>query len=161
MKETNLADNKKTLKTIEGKLSKETFVICNDFIRNGRTLHLAITQRLRKAAKKSKVWMSKELFITLKNAAYGFDASQTRSNVGSDGIFLLDRDYTPQNEMMRKIFDRFLDNENSEAKDIANELDTNLEDLLPVRLVSHHLRLLGVLARKEVADWIVLVDCDK
>jgi hypothetical protein len=30
-----------------------------------------------------------------------------------------------------------------------------------VRLVSHHLRLLGVLARKDDADWLVLVDCDR
>lgn len=36
-----------------------------------------------------------------------------------------------------------------------------LNELLPVRLVSHHLRLLGVLARTGAADWLVLVDCDR
>jgi len=32
--------------------------------------------------------------------------------------------------------------------------------LLPVRVVSHHLRLLGVLYRAETEDWLILVDCD-
>jgi hypothetical protein len=33
--------------------------------------------------------------------------------------------------------------------------------LLPVRLVSHHMRLLGVLAHKDGADWLIIVDCDR
>ena len=101
------------------------------------------------------------LFITLKNARYGFDENKARSSGGSDGLFLLDRDFEPPNEMMRKMFDRFIDKENSEATAIARKLDMPLKELLPVRLVSHHLRLLGVLARKEEADWLILVDCDK
>ena len=34
-------------------------------------------------------------------------------------------------------------------------------ELLPVRLVSHHLRLLGLLRRGETSDTLVLVDCDR
>jgi hypothetical protein len=34
-------------------------------------------------------------------------------------------------------------------------------ELLPVRLVSHRLRLLGVLARRAEADFLALVDCDR
>jgi len=36
----------------------------------------------------------------LKNAAYGFDEKQARSRGGADGIFLLDRHFTPKNEMI-------------------------------------------------------------
>jgi hypothetical protein len=63
--------------------------------------------------------------------------------------------------MMRKVFDRFLDNPGSGADDVAAALGVPLGELLPVRLVSHHVRLLGVLARGESADWLVLVDCDR
>src|SRR5436309_13927433 len=101
------------------------------------------------------------MFATLKNAAYGFDDRQARSVGGRDGIFLLDRSFRPANEMMRKLFDRFLDRPDSGAEVIAAALEVPLADLLPVRLVSHHLRLLGVLARKEDGDWLVLVDCDR
>ncbi len=63
--------------------------------------------------------------------------------------------------MMRKLFDRYLDKPGSGAGEIAGALGVPLAELLPVRLVSHHLRLLGVLARKDDADWLVLVDCDR
>jgi hypothetical protein len=44
---------------------------------------------------------------------------------------------------------------------LASALYVALGDLLPGRLVSHHMRLLGVLARHDDADWLVLVDCDR
>ncbi|OWK36609.1 hypothetical protein FRUB_09172 [Fimbriiglobus ruber] len=44
---------------------------------------------------------------------------------------------------------------------VTADRDTFVSSGLPVRLVSHHLRLLGVLARREDADWLVLVDCDR
>ena len=98
---------------------------------------------------------------TLKNAAYGFDESRARSVSGRDGIYIVDRDFDPPNEMMRKLFDRYLDKPGSGAEEVAASLDVPVADLLPVRLVSHHLRLLGVLARKADADCLVLVDCDR
>jgi hypothetical protein len=63
--------------------------------------------------------------------------------------------------MMTKLFDKFLDKPGSGIQTIAAALDTPVSALLPVRLVSHHLRLLGVLARKESEDRLVLVDCDR
>jgi hypothetical protein len=98
---------------------------------------------------------------TLKNAAYGFDERQARSAGGRDGLFLLDRTFRPPNEMMRKLFDHYLDKPTSGAAELAEALGVKIDELLPVRLVSHHLRLLGVLARKENEDWLVLVDCDR
>ena len=101
------------------------------------------------------------MLVTLKNAAYGFDERQSRSVSGRDGIFLMDRAFRPANPMMHKLFDRFLDHEDSGALQLANALGFALGELLPVRLVSHHMRLLGVLARSNSEDWLVLVDCDR
>lgn len=156
-----LDEAKERLKAAELHLSAKPFVEVAVFERDGRALHVAVTARLRKFARKEGVWRSREMFITLKNACYGYDEKDARSVGGRDGIFNVDRDFRPANAMMRKLFDKFLDNPGSEANLIASELETPLEKLLPVRLVSHHLRLLGVLARKNEADWLILVDCDR
>jgi hypothetical protein len=157
----DLAEAKARLKEIEGELAGAPFVVFNTFEREGRQLYVAVTERLRKTARKEGVWRSRELFATLKNAAYGFDERQARSAGGRDGIFLMDRTFRPANEMMRKLFDRFLDKRDSGAEDLAAALGVAAGELLPVRLVSHHLRLLGILSRKDDADWLVLVDCDR
>jgi hypothetical protein len=156
-----LAEAKARLKAIEGDLADAPFVEFHTFERAGRTLHLALTARLRKAARKEGVWRSREMLATLKNGAYGFDEQQARSVGGRDGIFLLDRTFRPVNAMMRKLFDRFLDKPGSGAEELAAAMGVALAELMPVRLVSHHLRLLGVLARGESADWLVLIDCDR
>ena len=119
-----------------------------------------VTDRLRKQCKKGKVWKSKEMLTALKNASYGFDLNHARSPGGYDGIFLLTRDYKPKNEMMRKLFDRYLDKPDSGAEKISRIFGLQPEQLLPVRLVSHHMRLLGVLHQGPVFDYIVLVDYD-
>jgi hypothetical protein len=62
--------------------------------------------------------------------------------------------------MMANIFDRYLDRSGSGAAGVARELGVGLEQLLAVRLVSHHMRLLGVLPRSEEKDTLVLVDYD-
>lgn len=157
----DLAEAKDRLKAIEDELADAPFVEFEAFEREGRTLHLAVTARLRKYARKEGVWRSRELIATLKNAAYGYDERKARSVGGRDGIFLMDRTFRPANPMMHKLFDRFLDNPGSGAAELAAALGVPLADLLPVRLVSHHMRLLGVLARGEAADWLVLVDCDR
>ena len=56
---------------------------------------------------------------------------------------MLDRDFTPPNVMMRKIFDQFLDKSDSGIDVIAKKLHAKVDDLKAVRLVSHHMRLLG------------------
>ena len=152
---------KERVKALEEALAEQPFAVLETFERAGRKLHVALTERLRKAARKQGVWRSREMLATLKNASYGFDEARARSAGGRDGLFLLDRDFEPANEMMRKVFDRYLDKPGSGAEEIAGALGIPVETLLPVRLVSHHLRLLGVLARKEDADWLVLVDCDR
>lgn len=149
------------LKVLEPTLAEVPFVLFHIFERAGQPLHLCLTERLRKSTRKAGVWRAREMVATLKNAAYGFDENKARSAGGRDGIFLLDRTHRPENEMMRKVFDRFLDRDESGAVELADVLGVPLADLLPVRLVSHHLRLLGVLARRDDRDWLVLIDCER
>ena len=156
-----VSDCKQRLREIEPQLAGSTLVLFAAFDREGRRLHLALTDRLRRAARKEGVWNSREMATALKNAAYGFDEERARSAGGADGIFILSRSYRPPNAMMRKLFDRFLDKPGSGAEELAASLGVPVSDLVPVRLVSHHLRLLGVLSRAAQEDWLVLVDCDR
>lgn len=149
------------LKQLEPLLDTRPFAEVGTFERNGRALHVAVTSRLRKYARKQGLWRSREMLATLKNAAYGFDPGRSRSLSGRDGIFRIDRDFAPRNAMMHKLFDRFLDIRDSEADHLAAALGVELDSLIPVRLVSHHLRLLGVLCCRECEDLLVLVDCDR
>jgi hypothetical protein len=156
----NLSEAKTMIETVEPKLKDEPFVIAYTFERNDRKLHLGITERLRRNAKRGRVWKSSAFLTALKNAEYGFDETHARTLGGSDGIFLLDRNFTPRNEMMRKIFDKFLDKADDEVSEIARRLNASAENFRAVRLVSHHLRLLGLLHQDDSGDWIILVDYD-
>lgn len=149
------------LEAVEPLLADRAFAVVGVFARNGRPLHLAVTDRLRRAARRARVWNSPALLTALKNGEYGFDPTRVRSAGGRDGIFLVDRDFWPPNEMMRKIFDRYLDKPDSGVEAIAAALGTSAADLRAARLVSHHFRLLGVLWCSEGADWLVLVDFDR
>jgi hypothetical protein len=48
-----------------------------------------------------------------------FDERQARSAGGRDGIFAMGRTFRPANEMMTKLFDRFLDKSGSGAEELA------------------------------------------
>lgn len=148
------------IEEVESELADEPYGLLGVFDRNGRKLMLGITERLRKRCMKGLVWKSRGFLATLRNVQYGFDESAARSSGGRDGIFLVDRTFTPANEMMRKIFDQYLDREDSGAAALAAALGARLDDLKAVRLVSHHMRLLGVLWRAPEADWLILVDYD-
>lgn len=63
--------------------------------------------------------------------------------------------------MMHKMFDQFLDKPAGGANEIAMEFGTTLDQMIPVRLVSHHMRLLRHLYKNERGDALVLVDYDK
>jgi hypothetical protein len=155
-----LAEVKECVERIEGRLAGEPFVVAWTEVRNRRPLHLALTEGLRKKARKGHVWKTPHFLSTLKNAEYGYDESHARSRGGSEGIFLLDRSFRPTNEMMHKVFDRYIDREGSGVREVAEALGATPEQFLAVRLVSHHMRLLGVLFRREAEDWLVLVDYD-
>ncbi len=157
----DLTDIKARVIEIEPLLARQPWVELETFSRDGRPLRLLLTDRLRKRCRKEGVWRSRELWATLKNAAHGFDPERARSASGRDGIFLLDRGHRPENEMMRKIFDGFLDKEGSGAPELAESMGSQPAELLPVRLVSHYLRLLGLLRRGETSDTLILVDCDR
>ncbi len=109
-------------------------------------------------ARRAKIWKSRPMLTALKNAQYGFEPSRARSRGGSDGLFLLDRGFRPENEMMKKIFSGFLDKPASGAREIATALGVALGDLEGARLVSHQVRILGVLTKKDDEHWFVAVD---
>jgi hypothetical protein len=156
-----LEELKNKLKAIEPDLGKHPFVVIHDFTRNERVLHLGVTERLRQKCRKKRVWNSPAFLTALKNAEYGFDEKLARSLGGYDGIFLVDRDFRPQNAMQTKLFDHYLDQSTSGVQAIAKALHTSVEQLQAARLVSHHLRLLGVLWRDSQSDWLILVDYDQ
>jgi hypothetical protein len=126
----------------------------------GRVLRVHITSRLRRIARKAGVWGSKAMLGALKNAMYGFDPARPRSRGGADGIFLVDRKHRPRNAMMKKLFDGFLDLSEDAGEKLAAEIGVEGADPLPVRLVSHDMRLLGLLFKGETGDDLVLVDFD-
>jgi hypothetical protein len=155
-----LAEAKAKLVQLESQLGVAVIVLFAVFDTPVGRLSLYLTERLQRQCRKGKVWKSPGMLSTLKNAAYGFDSDSPRSRGGSDGIFKLDRTFQPRNAMMRKMFDRFLDKPDPAIAAIERELECPSAEWLPVRLVSHHMRLLGVLARKGGSDHLVLVDYD-
>lgn len=156
----DIKELKKRVQEAEKSLSDATYVSVCTFARDELSIELAITDRFKKKCKKGKIWNRPAMYTALKNAAYGYDETKAMSQGGADGIFLLTRTYSPPNEMMRKLFDRFIDKPGSGAHEIANSLGSSLPDLLPVRLVSHHLRLLGLLKSSPNRQILLLVDYD-
>jgi hypothetical protein len=155
-----LEEARQVIELAEAQLAGAPFVVAHTFERNGRRLSVAITDRLRRSCKKGRVWKSKAMLTAFKNAEYGFDLHHAHSPGGNDGIFLLTREHRPRNEMMRKIFDQFLDKPGAGSEAIAEALAAAMGDLKAVRLVSHHLRLLGLLRISDDGDSLVLVDYD-
>jgi hypothetical protein len=155
-----LAEVKECVERVEDRLGDHAFVVAWTEERNGRLLHVALTDRLRRLARKGRVWKTPHFLATLRNAEYGYDEAHARSRGGTDGVFLLDRAFHPPNAMMHKLFDRYVDHPESGFDRVAAALHAAPAEFLPVRLVSHHMRLLGVLLRRGPEDWLVLVDFD-
>jgi len=156
----NKDDARRRFGEVEEALARHSPAEFGVFERDGRPLHLHLTDRFLKKARRTKCWATPRMLTAIQNATYGFDSERPRSRGGADGIFLVDRDHRPRNEMMRKLFDGFLDRPGTEAAGLAKHLGTDVESLLPVRLVSHHMRLLGVLHRGAKRDDLALVDVD-
>ncbi len=154
-----LAALHEVLDAAEARFAAEEFVELPAARRDGRTIRVVLTRRFYKLARRARLWRGAALAITLKNAGYGFDPARARSLGGRDGVFLLDRGH--DNAMTRKIYRRYLDRPESGASEVAAFLSTTLAELQAIRLVSHHMRLLGVLHRTAEADWLVLVDFDR
>lgn len=67
---------------------------------------------------------------------------------------------TPSPAQLRKLFDRFLDRDENGAGELLSAMGAGPDEVWPVRLVSRHLRLLGLLHRGPERDPLVLVDYD-
>lgn len=156
-----IADIKRRLSALEDKLAKSLLVSYEDFEVNGKSLKVYLSNSLQKRARKARVWKTKEFCITLRNAKYGLDPYNTKSKGGRDGVYLLDRDFKPANEMQKRIFDQFIDKSNSDFSAIVEALKLSYEQVRAVRVVSHHMRLLGISHTGKEEDILVIVDVDK
>jgi hypothetical protein len=155
-----LAELKERLVEIEDRLEAEQVVELGRFDTPAGPMVVLITERLRKRCRKGKVWKSNAMLTALKNIQYGLDRTRPRSRGGSDGVFLLDRGFQPPNAMMNKLFDRFLDKPDPLVAVIRARLSASAGELVPVRVVSHHMRLLGVLVERAGGGQLTLVDYD-
>jgi hypothetical protein len=156
----DLSDLKQRLTGLESLLDERPIVELGAFDTPCGLLRVEITDRFRRRCRRNKQWKSKRMLAALKNVQYGFDQNRQRSSRGQDGIFRVDRDFKPANEMMRKIFDRFLDKPDPLAVQLAERMGVARREMMPVRVVSHRMRLLGVLADDDGTPRLVLVDCD-
>jgi len=156
----DLKEAKRRLGEAEASLDEATFATFATFDTPHGPLEVLVTDRLRRRCRKGRVWRSTAMLTALKNAAYGLDARAPRSRGGQDGVFLVDRDHRPANSMMKKPYDRFLDKPDPPVGELATALDTDPARWTAVRLVSHHLRLLGVVFDAGDLARLVLVDYD-
>jgi hypothetical protein len=133
------------------------------FEQAGRILNVFITRRLKTKAKKARVWKNSAFLSALSNVKYGFNPVASLSRGGKDGIFLLTRQYKPINSMMLKLFSRFIDRRHPEYLELVSFLKLLEKNLSAVRVVSHHLRLLGLMeltGESNNNQRLVLVDID-
>ncbi len=107
-------------------------------------LKVSITERLRRKCRKGRIWKSAAMLTALKNAAYGFDAKAPRSRGGSGRNILCRPQLSP----------------GPLVPILATELGSPPKDRVPSRLVSHHMRLLGVISLKPNTAHMALVDYD-
>ena len=156
----DLAEAKKKLEEAETALSLGPVAAFAEFDTPHGALSVSVTDRLRRKCRKGRVWKSAAMLTALKNAAYGFDPKAARSRGGADGIFLVDRGFRPVNSMIKKLFFQFIDKPDPLVPVLSDALGSAAEDWVPVRLVSHHMRLLGVLSLAGDVAHLVLVDYD-
>lgn len=148
------------VEAIETQLGCAPFVELASFRREEGALRIALTDRFRRQAERAGVWCSDGMLKNLLQAGHGLRKDRMRSLGGDDGIFVLDRNFRPENVMMRRIFGEFLDRRPAELESILGRLGCSLDHLKAVRVVSHHLRLLGIVAACDLDEWLILVDVD-
>jgi hypothetical protein len=157
----DLAETKQRLEAADAQLANSPVAPFAEISTPHGKLRVLVTDRLRRRCRKSKLWGAPPMLATLKNAAYGFDESKPRSRGGVDGIFLVDRRFRPVNSMMTKLFAGFLDKPDALVEELVTWLDASPATWTPVRLVSHHLRLLGVFAKTATGvGQLALADYD-
>jgi hypothetical protein len=156
----DLAEVKERLGDLEAILTDRSVADFGDFDTPHGALSVTVSDRLFKKCRKGRVWKSPGMCTAMKNAEYGFDPKTSRSRGGSDGLFRVDRHFTPVNSMMKKLFDQFLDKPDPLVVTLENHLGVPAQKWTPVRLVSHHLRLLGFMVTTRGRSQLVLVDFD-
>lgn len=156
----DFAEVKQKLEAAEVVLVGQPTAVFAEFHTPHGELRVVLTDRLRRKCRKGRVWKSPAMLSALKNAAYGYDLNAPRSRGGADGIFLVDRDFRPVNSMVKKLFDQFIDKPDPLVPVLADVLRWPKESWIPVRLVSHHMRLLGIISALHGITQLTLIDYD-
>jgi len=149
------------LAQVEEHFGSASVVLLDEFETSHGKLRVYLTDRLRRNCQKGRVWATHEMIATLKNVSYGFDRNAPRSRGGVDGIFRVDRRFKPANSMMKKLFARFIDKPDPLIPQLVQLFGTSPDTWTAVRVVSHHMRLLGVFDNGNLGvGCLVLVDYD-
>lgn len=157
----DLKELKRRIESLEAELNDSGMAYLDFLPVNNKPIRIYLSSWLKKSCNKKRVWKSKKFLITLKNVQYGLDPNNMRSLNGRDGVYLIDRKFRPYNEMQRKLFDQYIDKENSGYRETIKHLKWKTSLTKPVRVVSHHMRLLGLFHSGKVRDEILLVDWDE
>jgi len=157
----DLSSEKKRLNDLESELGQQPVSEFAEFPTPYGRFKVSVTERLRQKCKKGRVWKTSGMCTALKNAEYGFDPKSPRSRGGFDGIFSVDRNYRPKNSMIKKLYDQFLDKPDPLVEELEIVLGESSDKWVAARLVSHHMRLLGVISVGVQRSHMVLVDYDK
>ena len=131
------------------------------FSRDDHEIEVRIIPSFVRSCRRQREWLTKRLLATMLNVRYGYDAQNSRSRGGRDGIFRVDREHRPKNSMIRELHDRFLNDPEGAAQEVGDGLGTSTGNLLAVRVVSHHMRLLGVLKLGTTKSVLVLIGVDR
>nr|MEE4266887.1 hypothetical protein [Candidatus Krumholzibacteria bacterium] len=156
----DLAEVKKRLGDLDAVLTDRSVAEFGEFNTPHGGLSVWVSDRLVKKCRKGRVWKSPGMCTAMKNAEYGFDTKTSRSRGGADGLFQVDRHFSPVNAMMKKLFDQFLDKPDPLVATLENHFGVPAQKWIAVRLVSHHLRLLGFMVTSRGRSQLVLVDFD-
>ena len=112
-----------------------------------------------RAIKKLRLESGPHLWKALQNLRYGYDPCKANSPGGKDGIFNVNPNYTPKNEMIRKLYDRFYFK--SAGREQLRRYFADIDSIQGVRVVSHHLRILGFIDNPSPGNFtLVLIDVD-
>lgn len=126
----------------------QSYVPFGEVISEGApSMIVMLTRHFTDAVRKRRLEQGTPLWKALLNLRYGYDPKRANSAGGRDGIFDVSEKFKPKNEMVVKLYDRYLHTDKGRT-DLVQYLGTPLGEDQGVRVVSHGLRLLGFLKRQ-------------
>lgn len=131
---------------------------------DGQPFQLAVrlSPSFLQSVRKNRLQGQAALYNAYGNLKYGYDPVRAASPGGKDGIFNVSSDYRPRNEMVAKLYDRYLHTDRGERE--LRQYFARPSEAQGVRVVCHGVRLLGFMDVREqcgtLIEKLVLVDVD-